>query len=255
MKHPSLVAAVAATLGLGLITSSHAGYAAFAGANAAVRGAAADGYPVISPWNWKVDDGAQWTGADHASASASNGGSFAGKHMESSASSDLGTGTLKARALVSNTVSAPATQASAFAYAQAEFGDSFHFQNATGAPFAWAMGDLVTFRFHVDGTLWNQSTESGGMGFFLGLEIFSRGALDGTDGNIPRLGGGAWDTDGSRPLFSDSFGRIGMTLRQSGSLASGGWDLEATFAPGGDFDWYLSQIGRASCRERVCYVV
>jgi hypothetical protein len=105
-------------------------------------------------------------------------------------------------------------------------GDSFYTTTMTGQPFTWGANDSATFAFHVDGSvdIINMANSS-----FLGLLILSPGGLDvfaarqnGTS-SVPIA-----------PYILSSF-RWELT-----DLLNYPIDIEATFFPGGDFEWSMT---------------
>lgn len=221
---------------------AHAGYVASATSNAAVRELQNGSYVDIQQWTFSVSDGNSLysNGLYNTAAASSNGPNVSvnGMTSNSSAEADLATGKLKAYAHVANTNVTPANPFTVVAAGVATFSDSFRVSGANNGPFSWVSGSQVIFRFHLDGSTGYTGTL--GLPLFLAyFNVFDYGTV-GSSAYDPAtdLGGVSW--------FSDSAGRIrsggssNMTWTTSGSLTTGGLDLEARFNPMGDFDWSVN---------------
>jgi hypothetical protein len=241
----STIMAGCAAIGLFGLPSAQAGYFANTTATDYVWDASINA--TTQPWSTYVVDGNQPnSGVNNSFASSTNsGGSFAGKTLSSFAEADLSAGTLRASASLINTVSTPSLYATSVGMAQ--FGDSFTFGSPGGGAFDWTSGSLATFNFHLDGLSFTD-TSIPQIDWSIGLEIFQPGALTASS---------------TTPLDSLALGALNITsnLRNSGTNISGGtygvypvpitfnviggslstgYDITASFNPGGNFDWIIS---------------
>ncbi|CAD5370619.1 exported hypothetical protein [Rubrivivax sp. A210] len=233
------------------LPAAQAGHIAGATANAAVRELQGSSYVDIQPWAFSVQDGNTLVsnGRSNTQAEAINGPhrGVSGRTADSYAAADLATGTLRASASAFNAVNTPLRPFAAVAFGAALFGDSFHVQGANNAPFDWASGGNLSFGMHLDGRLFNDPGVSP-PSFNLFLTLYRPGTVGTSRYDASqKLGAVGWNSSTNavtgvttlRAGTDNSTSPVQIAHSTTGSLSGGGYDLEASFNPGGDFDWTL----------------
>lgn len=176
-------------------------------------------------------------------ATSENGGSLHGKNLSSFAEADLENGTLRVSTHVENTSSTPTIYGTS--YASARFRDGFSFASSGGGAFTWNPDSTVTFKIRLDGNSQN-TTSNTQIDWGVDLSIYTPGTFAGPTSayDSRALGGASWISNitstGSR-VFTDvaTDARVVPTLSLTGTTLADGYELAATFNPGGDFDWSL----------------
>lgn len=226
-------------------SSAAAGYGTTASAGASVYVISADGEEtVLSPEPTYIAAGDQGI----SSATATHGITFGGFSLSATSTADLATGTLRGYASASLASGGVAAWGSAAHFES--MNDSFKITNPAGGVFTWLPNSTVSFSLHLDGSSFN-SFSQGGIPWMVGIQLYAPGTFDG--GDPLSTGSAIWTSFIDTP--GDNTERI-QQLINAGSAApsnvtwsgnaTSGYDLLATFAPAGDFDWRIYMIGNAT---------
>lgn len=198
----------------------------------------------LQPWTYALHDGSQIdTAINNTSAWTENPGGWLGdRSAYSSSYAHLSTGSLGAIGSVANYVPDPIVTVSA--YGSAQFGDSFTATTPSG-PFVWSASDTATFSMLLTGQHDNSSDQSS-FPWFVQLDIYKPGSIGpGFSWADDLLGSVAWrenrTSTGVSTIYDDNWvpDLIPISFSHSGSLESWGVELNASFNPGGDFDWVI----------------
>jgi hypothetical protein len=145
--------------------------------------------------------------------------------VTTSASADLGAGTLRAQTTVTST-GAAGTQI--FGNSFARMGDGFR-ATTPGGPFSWTPGDTARFTFDITGSVTGR-VDIGGS--FLSLILFQPGTANTV----------ASQSSGLISSNTWTFGPQNQTIANTnivGSFSTFPQSIVFDFNPGGDFDWML----------------
>lgn len=223
------------------------GYFAFSNASAQIYDVTAG--VVIHPWTYGfVNDGYQIDTAVYNTSAAivHPGGSLDNRYASSSSVADLSSGTLGAYGEVYDFTDPADPNIYVLASGVAEFGDSFTTSTQNG-PFVWSSSDTVTFSMVLNGARGgNFSSVANSLPWQVSIAIYRPGSIGpGYSDAEDVLVDVGWRENrtaaGVSTIYDDTYrpSLIPVSFSHAGSLESGGVLLNASFNPGGDFDWSI----------------
>lgn len=200
----------------------------------------------IQPWTGVIHDGYQIDSAVYNTSAATNnpGGNLNNRFAYSNAAADLSSGTLGAMGGVADFADPVDPSIYVAGAGIAEFGDSFTTTTQNG-PFVWSASDTVTFSMLLTGVHGDFSDVSA-FPWQVSLAILKPGSIGpGYSDAEDVLVDVGWKENrtsaGVSTIYDDTFrpNLIPISFSHAGSLESGGVLLNASFNPGGDFDWVI----------------
>jgi hypothetical protein len=150
---------------------------------------------------------------------------------------DLSTGTLRSSA---RAWSSGIGGAHPYMQSNAIFGDGFTTTTPLGTPFNWGNAD-ATFHMKLTGTANSTDAFTDSAGFAM-MFLMQKGTLDPSVSFLDpatSLGYFVWEFGGTGPLYYTDTNGLSHQLTITQNYASIPSSIDATFAPGGDFDWVL----------------
>lgn len=205
------------------------------------------GGPGLATWDlsqpWSANVVGSSENGSMPAAATNPGGTFNGAVVSSSASANLATAELKAKA---DSVLEPGAIASnARATAVSQFGDQFTVLASNGGPYQWSSAATVRFSFDISGVVSGPSlVTSFSLEFGYGLPgaLAANGQPHGTSFPAGMVSGGFLIQD--QCLFQAGFSESLLGQMTCGgligvdALGNVSGSVFAEFAPNGDFDWY-----------------
>jgi hypothetical protein len=153
------------------------------------------------------------------------------------ASADLASGTLRVASSVNadaNGGAYPSMQTNAI------FGDGFTTTNPNGTPFTWG-SNTATFNLALSGSMSSSDAFAGSQAFVM-LFLMKKGTLDPSVSFLDpstSLGYFVWEFGGNQQLYYTDTNGVSTALTTTNFYSTLPSTIDASFAPGGDFDWAM----------------